>query len=173
MTQEQKTKGAGVEGEQFKIERVFDAPRDLVWKMWTEPEHFKRWWGPREFTTPVADLDVRVGGKYLFCMRSKGGQEYWGTGEYIEVVPPEKLVYRDSFADKDGNKVPASEYGMPEWPDETIATILFEEEAGGKKTKVTLSSNVSMALAKQHGANDGWGQSLDKLAEVLAEDVAS
>jgi uncharacterized protein YndB with AHSA1/START domain len=167
----QKTKDAAEQ--QFELVRVFDAPRALVWKMWTDPEHFKRWWGPRHFTCPVAELDVRPGGKYLHCMRSEGGQEYWGTGNYIEVVPQEKLVYTDSFGDKDGNKVPSADYGMPNWPDETTATIRFEDADGGKKTKVTLSSNVSMAQAKEQGAPDGWGQSLDKLAEVLAKDVAA
>ncbi len=68
------------------ITRVFDAPRELVWRTWTDPEHFKRWWGPKDFTAPVARMDVRVGGTYLWCMRSPEGQNYWTTGTYREIV---------------------------------------------------------------------------------------
>ena len=64
------------------IERIFDAPRELVWRAWTEPEHFKKWWGPKSYTSPVTTIDLRMGAKYLNCMCSSGGQEYWGTGIY-------------------------------------------------------------------------------------------
>src|SRR3712207_5988559 len=92
------------------ITRTFDAPRELVWRAWTEPEHFNRWWGPKDFAAPNSQMDVRVGGKYLYCMRSPDGQDYWGTGTYREVVPMERLVYTDSFADEQGNVVAASHY---------------------------------------------------------------
>ncbi len=124
-------------GEQeLVITRIFDAPRELVWKAWTDPERVKRWWGPKGFTTPVSEIDFRVGGAYLYCMRSPEGQDYWSTGVYREIVEPEQIVYTDSFSDAEGNLVPASYYGMSgDWPLELLVTVTFEEHEG--KTKLT------------------------------------
>src|SRR5690606_1283147 len=71
--------------QKVEITRVFDAPRELVWKAWTDPQHFMRWWGPREYTCPVCEMDFRIGGKYLYCMRSPEGNDYWGTGVFREI----------------------------------------------------------------------------------------
>jgi len=94
------------------ITRVFDAPSELVWKAWTEPERVKQWWGPRGFTSPFCKIDLRVGGSYLVSMRAPDGQDFWSTGVYREIVPQERIVATDSFADEKGNVVPASHYGM-------------------------------------------------------------
>src|SRR3989304_1584067 len=119
------------------IIRVFDAPRELVWKAWTEPERVMRWWGPKGFTSPVCKIDLRVGGVYLYCMRSPEGQDFWTTGVYREIVPLERIVYTDSFADREGNVVPATHYGMSaDFPLELLLTVTFEEQGG--KTKMTL-----------------------------------
>src|SRR3989442_2264576 len=119
------------------VVRVFDAPRERVWKAWTEPEQAKRWWGPKGFTGPVWRTDFRVGGKSLYCMRSPEGKDYWGTGVYREIVPPAKIVASDSFADSDGNVVPASDYGFAaDFPRELLLTVTFEDLGG--KTKMTL-----------------------------------
>jgi len=122
------------------IDRVFDAPRELVWKAWTDPEMAKRWWGPRGFMAPAAEIDLRVGGKYLFAMQSpefNNGEPIWSTGVYREIVPYERLVCTDSFADEKGNVVPATHYGMTEdFPLEMLVTVELEEIAG--KTKLTL-----------------------------------
>jgi len=69
------------------ITRVFEAPRERVWKAWSDAERLKRWWGPKHFTAPVCKIDFRVGGSYLSCMRSPEGQDYWSTGAYREIVP--------------------------------------------------------------------------------------
>lgn len=99
------------------ITRVFDAPREKAWKAWTDPEGVKKRWGPKNFTAPHISIDLRVGGAYLYCMRSPDGKDYWSTGVYREIVPLERLVLTDSFADEKGNVVPASHYGMPgDWP---------------------------------------------------------
>ncbi|MFA6239944.1 MAG: SRPBCC domain-containing protein, partial [Candidatus Hydrogenedentales bacterium] len=90
------------------IARVFDAPREMVWKAWTEPEQVKQWWGPEMFSAPVCTSDFRVGGKYLYCMRSPEGQDFWSTGTYEEIVPMERIVSSDSFADEKGNIISAS-----------------------------------------------------------------
>lgn len=135
---EQKSSSEGQSAKsELVITRIFDAPRELVWRAWTDPTHVVKWWGPKNFTAPVAKIDLRVGGKYLNCKRSPEGQDYWSTGTYREIVPPERLVCTDSFADAEGNVVSASHYGMGEdFPLEMLVTITFEEVDG--KTKMTL-----------------------------------
>ncbi|MBX7152698.1 SRPBCC domain-containing protein [bacterium] len=148
------------------ITRIFDAPRELVWKAWTDPQHLMRWWGPKNFTSPLCKIDLRVGGKYLFCMRSAEGQEFWSTGVYKEIVPPERIVWTDNFADKDGNIVPASSLGIPgDWPDELLVTLTFEDIGG--KTKMTLVHKGLPAGEMIDMTSTGWNESLDKLAETL------
>ena len=98
--------------EELVITRVLDAPREAVWNAWTDPTRFMLWWGPKGFLSPACKIDLRVGGKYLACMRSPEGQDYWSTGVYREIVPMERLVCTDSFADAKGNVVPASHYAM-------------------------------------------------------------
>jgi uncharacterized protein YndB with AHSA1/START domain len=148
------------------ITRIFDAPRDLVWKAWTDPEHFKRWWGPKGFTSPFCKIDLRVGGKYLNCMRSPEGQDFWTTGVYREIVPLERIVYTDSFADQEGNVVPATHYGMsPDFPRERLVTVTFEDYDG--KTKMTLK-HVGLPVGEMSELTEaGWNESFDKLAESL------
>jgi len=149
------------------ITRIFDAPRELVWKAWTEPEHLMRWWGPKGFTSPVCQVDMRVGGKYLYCMRSPEGQDFWSTGVYKEIIPLEKLVVTDSFADEKGNVVPATHYGMsPDFPLELQVTVTFEEYEGNK-TKMTLRHVGFPAGQMGEMAEVGWNESFDKLAESL------
>jgi uncharacterized protein YndB with AHSA1/START domain len=155
------------------ITRVFDAPRERVWKAWTDPEEVKKWWGPKGFTAPVIQVDFRVGGKYLYCMRgavTPGGkeQDFWSTGVYREIVPMERIVVTDSFADEKGNKVPASYYGMQGegWPLELTVEEIFEEQDG--KTTLTLR-HAGFPSDQIEGARAGWSTSLDKLAESLEE----
>ncbi|MEX0681972.1 MAG: SRPBCC domain-containing protein [Dehalococcoidia bacterium] len=164
MTTKQNTEDALV------IERIFDASREQVWKAWTEPERVKRWWGPTGFTAPVAQIDFRVGGKFLMAMQSpefNDGKPIWSTGFYREIVPLERIVCTDSFADEEGNVVPAEHYGMTgDFPLEMLLAVTFEDHDG--KTKLTLRHEGLPAGEHSHGANEGWNQSLDKLAEELA-----
>lgn len=149
------------------ITREFDAPREHVWRAWTDPETVKRWWGPKGFTTPYCTIDLRPGGKYLSCMRSPDGQDYWSTGVYREIVEPERIVATDSFADEHGNVVPATHYGMSSnFPLEMLITVTFEEEQG--KTKMTLRHTGFPAGQDRDMARDGWNQSFDKLADLLS-----
>jgi uncharacterized protein YndB with AHSA1/START domain len=148
------------------IARTFDAPRALVWKAWTDPEHFKRWWGPKDFTAPAVTMDVRPGGRYHWCMRGPDGRHYWTTGVYRDVLEPERLSYTDSFADADGNVVSASYYGMADdFPLETLVTVTFEERAG--KTHMTLRHSGMPPGDDSDMAQGGWNESLDKLAASL------
>ena len=149
------------------ITRIFDAPRKLVWKAWTEPGHFMRWWGPKDFTSPVCKIDFRVNGAYLWCMRGPDGKDYWTCGVFREIVPMERIVYTDCFADERGNAVPASDYGMPgdDWPMEMLVTVTFEETRG--KTTMTLRHVGIPAGEMKDMTGAGWNQSFDKLAASL------
>lgn len=149
------------------ITRVFDAPQEHVWKAWTYPKVFTQWWGPKNFTTPVIEADLRVGGKYLYCMRSPDGKDYWGTGVYREILPMEKLVMTDSFADEQGNVVPASHYGMKgRWPKELLVAVTFTEKNG--KTTMTLHHKGMPSGKMRDMTAAGWSESFDKLAALLA-----
>lgn len=148
------------------ITRVFNAPRSLVWKAWTEPGLFMRWWGPKGFTAPFSRMDSRVGGAFLNCMRSPEGKDYWSTGVYREIVPMERIVYTESFADERGNVVPASHYGMSgDWSQEVLVTVTFEEEEG--KTRFTLRHAGIPAGEMSELCVTGWNESFDKLAKSL------
>jgi uncharacterized protein YndB with AHSA1/START domain len=158
--------------QELVIERIFDAPRELVWKAWTEPERMMRWFGPKGFTTPHCEIDLRVGGKILNCMRGPAGtdfdKDFWSTGVYREIVPLERIVCTDSFADEHGNVVPATHYGMTgDVPLEMLVTVTFEDLGG--KTRMTLRHEGLPAGEMRDGAGVGWSESFDKLAEVLAQ----
>ncbi|MRR31559.1 hypothetical protein EG834_14810, partial [bacterium] len=154
------------------IERVFNARPEVVWKYWTEPELIKKWFGPANFTTPVYDLDLRVGGKILYCMRGPDGKNYWGTGIYREIQPMTKIVATDSFADENGNIVPASYYGMTdEGPTEGLITLRFQESDG--MTRFTLVHHAFVAGEQLESAREGWSESFDKLNRVLLEKRSS
>lgn len=136
--------GTTTSGQQIVITRVFDAPRGVVFKAWTEPEHMKRWWGPNGFTTPVCRIDLRAGGIFHNCMRSPEGHDYWSKGVYREIIEPERIVCTDCFSDAEGNFVPPTHYGLsPDWPQEALLTVTFTE-------------------------HEGWSESLDRLAGYLA-----
>ena len=150
----------------LSITRIFDAPRELVWKAWTEPEHLKKWWGPKHFTAPVIKNDLRVGGKYLYCMHGPDGRDYWSTGVYREIVPLERLAVTDSFADKKGKVVPASQYGMiGDWPIELVVTMTLEDLHG--KTKMILHHSGIPEGMMRDLTRTGWSESFDKLAESI------
>jgi uncharacterized protein YndB with AHSA1/START domain len=150
----------------ISITRVFDAPRELVFKAWTDPNRMKRWWGPKDFTAPTCKIDLRVGGKYLFCMRSPDGQEFWSTGVYREIVAPERLVFTDSFADERGNVVPATHYGMSaDFPLEMLVTVTLIEHGG--KTTMTLQHTGLPSGTMTDMTEAGWKESFDKLAATL------
>jgi uncharacterized protein YndB with AHSA1/START domain len=155
-------------GQEFVVTRVFEAPRDLVFRAWTEPERLKRWWGPRGYTMPFCEIDLCPGGVMHHCMRSPDGRDIWGKGVFREIVVPERIVLTDSFADEEGNVVSPTHYGMsPEWPLEVLLTVTFEEEAG--KTRVTLRYEGVPPGADRDGSQQGWSESLERLGEYLAK----
>ncbi len=148
------------------ITRIFDAPRDIVFTVWTDPDEVKKWWGPKGFTCPTALIDLRVGGSYLLDMRAPDGKDYWSTGTFREIVVPERIVSNDSFADENGNIVPASHYGLSgDYPLETLLTVTFEA-VDGRRTKLTIRHSGAPA-SDAADERQGWNESLDKLALVL------
>ena len=150
------------------ITRIVDAPRELVWKAWTEPELMMPWWGPRTFTAPSIKLDLRVGGEYLSCMRSPEGKDYWSKGTYKEIVPGQRLVLTDSFADDKGNIVPATYYGMsPEFPLESLVTVTFDENDARTKLTLRYDDVSSIPESDLTDMQQGWNEMLDKLADFL------
>ena len=154
-------------GKQILITRTIDAPRELVWRAWTSPEHFMRWWGPRDYTSPFCEIDLRVGGKYRNCMRAPNGRDYWTAGEYLEVEPPRRLVYTDSFADERGKIVPATHYGLgADFPLITQVTVILEE--AGLRTLLTMKHEGIPAGRTRDNTETGWDQSFDKLAESVS-----
>ena len=161
---------AGSAQQDLIITRVFDAPRERVWKAWTEPEQVKKWWGPRDFTAPHIDIDLQAGGKYVYCMRGAGPdgafRDYWGVGIYKEIVQLKRLVYTDSFADEKGNVVPATHYGMaPDFPLEMLVTVTFETRGTG--TIMTLHHEGMPSGEMADMTKEGWNGSFDKLADAL------
>jgi uncharacterized protein YndB with AHSA1/START domain len=150
------------------ITRIFAAPPSLVFRSWTNPKYLASWWGPKGFTAPLCNIDLRIGGKYHFCMRSPDGKDYYSTGVYREIVNPKRIVCTDSFADEKGNIVPATHYGMKgDFPLEMLVTVTFEEFEG--KTKLTLKHDGFPIGDMSDLAKTGWNESFDKLAESLAK----
>jgi len=148
------------------IERGFDAPVDLVWQMWTDPEDFKAWYGPDGASIPVAKMDVRVGGQRLVCMEMQapdGPMQMWFTGEYREVIENERLVYTESMSDENGNVISPSEMGMPEGHPTTTEVRVELEDLGGRTKMVMTHAGIP---ADSPGAA-GWAMALDKLTAHL------
>jgi uncharacterized protein YndB with AHSA1/START domain len=149
------------------IERSFDTSVNLIWRMWTDPEHFKAWFGPDGATIPVAKMDVRVGGRRLVCMemQSPGGpMQMWFTGEYREVVENERLVYTESMADENGKLVTPAEMGMPEGHPLTTEVRVELEDVGGR-TKMVMTH---VGVPRDSPGAAGWTMAFDKLAAYVA-----
>lgn len=150
----------------ISISRVFNAPPERVWKLWTETEQYKCWWGPKDFTSPYAKFDLHPGGKFLSCMRGPDGKEYWDTGTFEEIDEPKRIVYTDSFADEHGNVVPASYYGMgTDQPMEMSVEVKLEDIGG--KTMLILDHCGIPGGDMIEQTKEGWNQSFDKLANCL------
>jgi uncharacterized protein YndB with AHSA1/START domain len=150
------------------IERSFNAPVDLIWQLWTDPEHFKAWYGPDGATIPVAKMDVRVGGTRLVGMEVQtpdGPMQMWFAGEYREVVENERLVYTEFMSDENGNALPPSAMGMPEGHPMTTEVRVELADVGGRTKLVMTHSGIP---AGSPGAA-GWTMALDKLAARVEE----
>jgi len=157
-----------VRRDEVVIERSFDAPVDLVWKMWTDPEHFKAWYGPDGAAIPVAQMDVRVGGRRLVCMEMQfpsGPMQMWFTGEYREVVENARLVYTESMSDEHGNVASPAEMGMPEGHPTTTEVRVELSDIGGRTNMVM----THVGIPSDSPGAAGWITAFDKLDRHLEE----
>ena len=144
------------------IERILDAPVDLIWQLWTAPEHFAGWYGPTGASIPVAKMDVRVGGTRLVCMEMQtpnGTMQMWFTGEYREVVERQRLVYTESMCDENANVLSPAEMGMPEEHPTTTEIIVELEDLGGR-TKMVMTH---VGIPEGSPGVSGWNMAFDKL----------
>ena len=145
------------------IERTLDAPPPLVWRMWTEAEHFKAWYGPTGATIPVAEMDVRVGGSRLVCMEMQtpnGAMRMWFTGEYRDVVENERLVYTESMSDEHGKVLSPAEMGMPEGHPTTTEVRVELADLGGGSTRMVMTHS---GIPSDSPGAAGWTMAFDKL----------
>jgi len=158
---------------EFVITRLLEAPRDAVYRAWTEPERLKQWFGPKGFATFSSRLDLRPGGTYHYVMRGPDGKEMWGKWVFREIAPRQRLVFVVSFSDKD---LGVTRHPMnPNWPLETLSTVLFEDWAG--KTLLTVRWAAGNAPRAERQVFDsshdsmraGWGGTMERLVAYLKE----
>ena len=150
------------------IERSFTAPIALLWKMWTDPEHFKAWYGPQGATIPVAEFDVRVGGSRFVGMEMttpSGPMRMWFTGEHVEVAEPDRLVYTESMSDENGNVLSPAAMGMPEGHPTTTEVRIALEQVNTETRMVLTHAGIPSGSP---GAA-GWNMAFDKLATYVSQ----
>ncbi len=170
MTAQRKSRAAA--GSEFVISRVFDAPRELVWKAFTEADRMKEWWGPKGSTISIVKLDLRPGGFCHYRMTAANGTAMWGKFLYREIEPLARIVGLTTFSDEAGG---LTRHPMvPTWPREMLSIFTFEEQPGGK-TKLTIRWSPHNATeeelqafeAGRDGMRMGWTGSLDQLTAYL------
>jgi uncharacterized protein YndB with AHSA1/START domain len=153
------TAGTKHEAVELTITCVFDAPRELVFKAWIDPKQMAQWWGPKGFTNPVCELDVRPGGAIRIHMRAPDGMVHPMTGTFREIAAPERLVFTAIAEDKAGKPLL-----------EALTTVTFEEHGG--KTRLTVQASavglVDVGWQMLQGMEAGWRQSLERLGELVA-----
>ncbi len=145
---------------ELNIMRVFNAPRELVFRVWTEPEHLSKWCAPTGFTIPLSEGELRSGGAWRTRMVSPEGQAHVAFGEYREVVPVERLVFTHQWEEED----------MP--PHETLVTITFDE-LGERKTRMNFRQQFFRSVSSRDGHDGGWSQAFIRLGALLDELEAS
>jgi uncharacterized protein YndB with AHSA1/START domain len=161
---------------EFTITRVFDAPRELVWKAWTEPERLGQWWGPKGCKIRVIKLDLRPGGMFHYAMQFRPGHDTFGRFVYREIAAPERLVFINSFSDADGGVTRAPFAQLEQaWPLEVLNDVTLTEQKG--KTTLMLRAHPINATEKERqmfagmleSMRQGFGGTFDQLVEYLAK----
>jgi uncharacterized glyoxalase superfamily protein PhnB/uncharacterized protein YndB with AHSA1/START domain len=159
---------------EFVIARIFDAPRELVWKCFTEPERMKQWWGPKGFKVTASKMDLRPGGTYHYGIKAPDGTPMWGKMVYREISPPDRIVFVNSFSDEAGGTTRHPLHKS--WPLQMLSIVTFEEQPDGK-TKFTVRWSPLHATPEERKTFDtnhdsmrqGWGGTFDQLAAYLAK----
>jgi uncharacterized protein YndB with AHSA1/START domain len=141
----------------LRLERIFDASAEKVFEAWTSPEVLRRWWpAGSDWETPVAEVDARVGGRLRLVMRSPDGEEFGGRGEYVEITPPERLVFTWTWAGHEGHE------------GTQLVEVDFREREDGRTT-VVLTNRGLEDEESRHKHRRGWEGSFNNLERVLAE----
>jgi len=155
---------------QVEVTRTFNAPVEMVWKVWTEPELVKRWWGPKHFTSPVARLDFREGGKSIVSMlapKEMGGQEHYSVWEYTKIIPLEIIEFIQCLSDSEGNKIDPVKVGMPPDFPADIKTVVTFRAVADSKTEMTVTEYAEFGSISNF-AQIGLEQSIEKMAAIFA-----
>ena len=152
---------------EFVIERVFDAPRERVFDVFTKPEHLQKWWGPKMMSVPIAEFEARPGGKIFLGQRSPDGAMHYNAGVVREIEPPSRVVFTMYFADADRRRVaPPAGTGLPDtWDEEIVTSVTFSSE--GRRTRMTIRTLSGFTAEWAKKARLGWAESLDKLAQAI------
>ena len=156
----------------FVVSRTFDAPRNLVWKAFTDQERMRHWWGPKGFTVVASKMDLRSGGIYHYGLKAPDGAAMWGKFAFREIAAPERMVFISSFSDEAGGTT--RHPGHQAWPLEMLSMFTFEEVGG--KTKVTIRWSPHDPSDSERRTFDegydsmrmGWGGTFDQLEAYLA-----
>ncbi|MEM8878042.1 MAG: SRPBCC domain-containing protein [Pseudomonadota bacterium] len=152
--------------EWVKITRTFDAPIELVWDMWTNPDLFRTWYGPNGMSVPTVEMDLVVGGTRKVCMEMTSPERtmrMWFIGVYKEIVRPSRLVYTESMCDADGVIISPQSMGMPDGHPDITEVIVDLSESDGR----TLMTMVHIGVPEGSAGEGGWTQAFDKLADAL------
>ncbi|HXS36044.1 MAG TPA: SRPBCC domain-containing protein [Flavipsychrobacter sp.] len=155
---------------QVEVTRIFNAPVEMVWQVWVDPELVKRWWGPKYFISPVAKIDFREGGRSLVSMQAPkemGGQEWYSIWEYTKIIPHKTIEFIQNLADKDGNKIEPTKVGMPADFPMDVKTVVIFREIGDNKTEMTVTEYADMGSTSDF-AQIGLEQSMDKVAAIFS-----
>lgn len=153
--------------------RFFAAPRERVFRAWTDPAELAQWWGPAGFTNPVSEVDLRPGGAYRIVMRAPDGREFPSTGRYLEIVPPSRLVFTDTIEDAPGDwlaEFNGHRGAGAATPYTGEVTVRFDEVDGGTLLTIhtRFASDTDRDAIIAIGATSGWSESLERLEALLA-----
>ncbi len=158
---------------QIEVTKIFNAPVEMVWQVWVAPELVKRWWGPKNFVSPVAKMDFREGGKSLVSMKAPiemGGREWYSIWAYEKIIPFQLIEFIQSLADKDGNKTDPVKVGMPADFPVDIKTVVTFKAIANNQTEMTVTEYAEFASISNF-AQIGLEQSLEKMAAIFVQAI--
>ena len=166
-------KDANDNSETFEVvvTRELEAPVEEVWKAWSDPEYVTRWWGPAGFTSPSAEMDFRVGGASLVCMRAPaeyGGQDMYNTWTYTRIDPHDRIDFISNFANKDGAHLNRADLGVPEGVPHDVLHVITFKGAGGSRTEITVTEYGYTTEEARNLSKVGMEQCVDKMAAIFA-----
>jgi uncharacterized protein YndB with AHSA1/START domain len=160
--------GSGSETLDMAVTRSFDAPKERIWRAWSDPDEVMRWWGPQGFTSPECRMDFREGGSTLVCMRSDQGWELYNTWTYRSIEPMDRIEFVQGFADAEGNKVAPVELGLPpSIPDEVRHVVTLSAIDDGT-TELTVHEYGYQDAQTVEISRAGMEQCLDKMATSVS-----